>query len=265
MEEQYMSLITDYIDGTLTADREREFRQYVDEGHIVMEEVEAMKQMQGVISVAERPEPSETMSEGFYSMLAEAKRNEKAKSGSPGFLDQLSQAFFTTVFGRLAFGVSLLVVGVLAGMSFGGNSNSGQMLALTQQVAEMQETMMFNMLEEESVTERLKGIQMSNELPRSNKKVTDALFMTLNNDESTNVRIAALQVLEGYADDPAIREGLINSITRQESPLMQVALAELMVELEEKKSIDQFKQLLESENTPDEVKTTLEESIGKIM
>ncbi len=263
MEEQYMSLITDYIDGTLTADREREFRQYVDEGHIVMEEVEAMKQMQGVISAAESPEPSEAMSEGFYTMLAEAKRKEKVKS--PGFLDQLSQAFFSTVFGRMAFGISLLVIGVLAGMSFGGSNDGSQMLALTEKVAEMQQTMMFSMLEEESVTERLKGIQMSNELPRSNKKVTDALFMTLNNDESTNVRIAALQVLEGYADDPVIREGLINSITRQESPLMQVALAELMVELEEKKSIDQFRQLLESENTPDEVKTTLEESIGKIM
>ncbi|MCE7994217.1 MAG: HEAT repeat domain-containing protein [Roseivirga sp.] len=264
MEEQYMSLITDYIDGTLTVDREREFRQYVDEGHIVMEEVEAMKQMQGVITLAERPEPTEAMSEGFYQMLAEAKGTERPDP-SAGFLSQLSQAFFTTVFGRMAFGGLLLVVGVMAGMNFGGGSADSEIGMLTQQVAEMQETMMISMLKEESVTERLKGVQISNELPRSNTKVTDALFMTLNGDESTNVRIAALQVLEGYADDPVIREGLINSISQQESPLMQVALAELMVELQEKKSIDQFKQLLESENTPEEVKSTLEESIGKIM
>ena len=46
---------------------------------------------------------------------------------------------------------------------------------------------------------------------------------------------------------------------------MQVALAELMVTLQEKKSIDQFKELLERETTPDEVKVTLEESIDKIM
>ncbi|GAB5523562.1 MAG: hypothetical protein Roseis2KO_14340 [Roseivirga sp.] len=264
MEEQYMSLITDYIDGTLTGDREREFRQYVQEGHIVMKEVEAMKQMQGVISAAERPEPTEAMSEGFYAMLADAKRAEKQEQ-APGFLEQLSQAFFTTVFGRFAFGIGLLIVGALVGTSLGGGSANGEIVALTKQVAEMQETMMFNMLEEESVTERLKGIQMSNELPRSNSKVTDALFVTLNGDESTNVRIAALQVLEGYADDPAIREGLINSISQQESPLMQVALAELMVELQEKKSIDEFRQLMESDNTPEEVKSTLEESIGKIM
>lgn len=263
MEEQYMSLITDYIDGNLTADREREFRQYVKEGHIVMTEVEGIMQMQGVIAAAEGPEPDKGMSEDFYTMLADAKRANN--QSSPGFLDQLSQAFFTTLFGRMAFGISLLVVGVLAGISFGGSSSTDEITVLTKQVAEMQETMMFNMLGEESVTERLKGVQMSNELPRTNQKVTDALFMTLNGDESTNVRIAALQVLEGYADDPLIREGLINSISQQESPLMQVALAELMVELQERKSIDQFKQLLESENTPDEVKTTLEESIGKIM
>jgi hypothetical protein len=263
MEEQYMSLITEYIDGTLTAEREREFRQYVEEGHIVMAEVEEMKQMQGVITTAPDVEPGPSMSEGFYDMLAAAKRAERKKE--EGFLQQLSQAFFTTFFGRVAFGTALLVVGVLAGMSFGSGGANTDVSELTRQVAEMRETMMFNMLDEESVAERLKGVQMSNQLPRKNPKVTDALFMTLNGDESTNVRIAALQVLEGYADDPEIREGLINSISQQDSPLMQVALAELMVELQEKKSIDQFRQLLESENTPDEVKTTLEESIGKIM
>lgn len=263
MEEQYMSLITEYIDGTLTADKEREFRQYVDEGHIVMAEVEGMKQMQGVMSATDKPEPGPEMSEGFYEMLAQTKRDEKRSE--VGFLEQLSQAFFTTFFGRMAFGVLLLAVGVLAGRGFGSGSANDEMKVLTEQVADLQETMMFTMLEEESVTERLKGVQMSNELSPSNKKVTDALFMTLNSDESTNVRLAALQVLEGYANDPAIREGLINSISQQESPLMQVALAELMVDLQEKKSIDQFKELLERETTPKEVKTTLEESIEKIM
>lgn len=263
MEEQYMSLITEYIDGTLTADREREFWQYVEEGHIVMGEVEGIKQMQAVITTAPNVGPGPSVSEGFYEMLAAARRAERKKE--EGFIQQLSQAFFTTFFGRVAFGTVLLVVGVLAGMSVGNSGASANVKELTLQVAEMRETMMFNMLDEESVTERLKGVQMSNQLPGKNPKVTDALFMTLNGDESTNVRIAALQVLEGYADDPKIREGLISSISQQDSPLMQVALAELMVELQEKKSIEQFKQLLESENTPEEVKTTLEESIGKIM
>lgn len=263
MEDKYMSLITDYIDGTLTAEREREFKQYVEEGHILMEEVQALEQMQSVIGKAEQPKPSEELSGRFYTMLAEAKRTQKPQQ--PGFLEQLSQLFFSTVYGRAAFGACLLVIGLFTGRELGGSNSQDEINALTAQVTDMREMMMVNMLEEESVTERLKGVQMSYGLPKTNKTVTDALFMTLNNDESTNVRIAALQALEAYANDPAIREGLINSITNQESPLMQVALAELMVELQEKKSIDQFKQLMEKEETPEEVKSTLQESIGKIM
>ena len=261
MEEQHMSLITDYIDGTLTEAREREFRQYVEEGHILMEEVEAMKKMQGVIGQSAPPQPGSSLSEGFYSMLAEAKRAEQP--AQPGFLEQLTQLFFSTVYGRLAFGVSILAVGLLAGMNLGGSN--AQIESVTIQLREMQETMMMSMLKEESATERLKGIQMSQELPKSNTQVTDALFMTLNNDESTNVRLAALEALTAYTNDAEIRQGLIKSITQQESPLMQVALAELMVELQERSSIDQFKQLLEKEETPEEVKTTLKESIGTIM
>ena len=261
MQEHHMSLITDYIDGTLTAEREREFRQYVAEGHIVMEEVEAMKQMQGLVGKAEQPEPGPALSTNFYQMLAEEKKAQ-AKAGS-GFLQQLSDLLFTNVYGRLSFGMAVLLIGVFAGTRLGGGSD--EIKVLSNQVAEMQETMMMSMLKEESVIDRLKGIQISQELPKTNSKVTEALFMTLNNDESTNVRMAALQALEVYANDPAIREGLIGSITQQESPLMQVALAELMVELQEKKSIDQFRQLLEKEGTPEEVKSTLKESIGKIM
>lgn len=98
-----------------------------------------------------------------------------------------------------------------------------------------------------------------------NEQITDAMFATLNNDESTNVRLAALTILASYANDPEIRAGLINSITEQDSPTMQVALAELMAELQEPKAKEEFQSILEGENTPDEVKTTLRENLDKII
>lgn len=256
-----MSLITDYIDGTLTPDRDREFQQYVDEGHILMEEVKAIMELQAKIENAEAPVPSEKLSANFYGMLAEAQRSEVTSTKEESFLDLLNRLFFGSPVGKLAFGMSLLVIGVFVGNTFGDSKYE----SLTSQVTDMQEMMMISMLEEESVTERLKGIQMSNELPMTNEKVTTALFTTLNNDRSTNVRMAALSALSPYTSNPTVREGLIKSIAKQESPLMQMALAELMVELQEKKSIDEFKQILEKEETPEEVKTTLKQSIDKIM
>jgi hypothetical protein len=42
---------------------------------------------------------------------------------------------------------------------------------------------------------------------------------------------------------------------------VQVALAELMVAIQEKKSVDALKQLLNSDKTPQEVKSRISESI----
>lgn len=264
MEEQYMSLVTDYIDGTLSDNRKREFETYVSEGHIDMNEVEAMISLQSKIEGLEEPTPSSAMSDNFYAMLSETKSaSNKAKNGF-GF-DQVWHLLFGTNKGRLAFGMTILILGVVLGRGFTGTLYKSQLSELSTQMADMQEMMMMSMLEEESVTQRLKGVQMSSELVSSNREVTDAMFVTLNNDESTNVRMAALNLLAQYTDDPAIREGLIKSISQQDSPLMQVALAELMVELQESKAVNEFKSIIEGEYTPEEVKTTLRESLDKIM
>ena len=266
MEEKYMSLITDYMDGTLTPQKEKEFRQYVKEGHIVMEEVAALIRMQEKITSADEPTPSENLQVNFYHMLADIQKTEAKKSQKGYWLAQLNQFFSSQLSGKVAFGALTLILGILIGSFLNnGKRYQAELSDLNTQMTEMQEMMMVSMLEKESVTERLKGVQMSGELTVTNEVVTNALFITLNNDESTNVRMAALNTLSQYADDDRIREGLINSITQQESPLMQVALAELMVALQEKKSIDQFKQLMDKEETPVEVKATLKESIELIM
>ena len=106
---------------------------------------------------------------------------------------------------------------------------------------------------------------MSSGLVSENKDVTDALLLTLNNDENTNVRLAALASLAEYAEDPAIREGLVSSITQQKSPLVMVAMAELMVELQESKAKKEFEPILNAENTPDDVKSALRQNLDKIM
>lgn len=265
MEEEKMSLITDYIDGTLSLEREKEFQQYVKEGHIEMEEVHAIINMQRMMGNAQVPMPSNKLSDNFYRMLSEEQQKSANKEIQESFFDLMNRLFFGTQMGKLAFGIGLLIIGVFAGNGFGSNKYEKQLSSLNTQMTDMQEMMMVSMLKESSVSDRLKGIQMSNELVTTNKTVTDALFMTLNNDESTNVRMAALNTLSVYANDPVIREGLIGSILKQESPLLQMALAELMVDLQEKKSIEPFKKIVGSDNTPEEIKTNLQESIDKII
>jgi hypothetical protein len=264
MDDKYMSLITEYIDGTLTEARREEFETYVKDGFIDMKEVEELASMQEQMLQAPEPEPSEALRTNFYQMLAEEKRKLEKRS-SRDLFGEFVQALFSTNKGRLAFGFSVLMLGLFMGNVFSRSAYTGQVESLSNQMADMKEVMMMTMLEGESVSQRLKGVQMSSGLVSENKDVTDALLLTLNNDENTNVRLAALASLAEYAEDPAIREGLVSSITQQKSPLVMVAMAELMVELQESQAKKEFEPILNAENTPDDVKSALRQNLDKIM
>jgi HEAT repeat protein len=92
--------------------------------------------------------------------------------------------------------------------------------------------------------------------------VTSALIQTLNNDSNVNVRLAALEALKPYAQNSNIREQLVRSIPKQESPLVQVSLAELMAALQEKSSVKELQKILHDDNTPVDVKKKIQETIN---
>lgn len=263
MEDKYMSLITDYMDGTLAGKRLEEFNRYVSEGHIDKDEIESLKGFGDKFSIVQEPVPSDQLSKRFYSMLGEenAKHTVKFSFDPREWFNQ----FLNTAMGKMALGMAILVLGIAGGRLFSNRSYEGELNQLSNQMADMKEMVMMSMLEDQSASKRLQGLQISSELVRENQQITDAMFVTLNNDESTNVRLAALTILASYADDPEIRAGLVSSIVEQESPIMQVALAELMVELQEPRAKEEFQSILEGENTPAEVKTTLQENLDKIM
>jgi HEAT repeat protein len=121
--------------------------------------------------------------------------------------------------------------------------------------------MMLSLLEKESATERLRAVSMSQDLDQASQTVTTALLKTLNQDENINVRLAALEALEPYSADSKVRTELVLSISKQGSPLVQIALAELMVSLQEKSSVKEFQKLLQDENTPKDVKSKIRQRI----
>jgi len=111
----------------------------------------------------------------------------------------------------------------------------------------------------------LQGINEANKIEKTDEKVINALLQTLNNDSNVNVRLAAIESLTNYVNDPKVREGLVQSIVRQDAPIVQITLANLMVALQEKKSIEPFKTLMRTKELNTSVKKKLETSIKSII
>jgi HEAT repeats len=124
--------------------------------------------------------------------------------------------------------------------------------------------MMLSLLENPSATERLRAVSFTKEINAVDGRVIDALLITLNNDANVNVRLVTLEALVQLADDARVREGLVQSLMHQESPLVQVELADVMVKLQEKRSLKPMRQLLQKPGTNDLVKSKLQQTIKQL-
>jgi HEAT repeat protein len=99
----------------------------------------------------------------------------------------------------------------------------------------------------------------------SDTEVLSALLETVNNDSSVNVRLSAVEALHRFGASPVTRTAIVQSIRKQTSPLVQIALIELLVDL---KVTDAARELnsLASDNTVDaSVRDRARWALGKIL
>jgi hypothetical protein len=125
--------------------------------------------------------------------------------------------------------------------------------------------MLLSLLNDPSASQRIRAVSYSDEISNVNQKVIGALFTTLNEDPNVNVRLATLEALVKLAGEPKVREGLVRSIDLQESPLMQSAIADAMVTLQEKSSVPYLQKLLSKKDLNQMVKINIEKNIQKLI
>jgi len=203
------------------------------------------------------------MDDAFYTML----REEQGKAPRSAFS---WKAFFSLpVLGpRLAFASVALLIGIAVGLFLhkpAQPADSQQIAVLSKEVTDLKEMMMLSLLEKESASDRLKAVSLTEDLGQASLKVTDALLQTLNKDENTSVRLASLEALKPYAHDSHVREALIRSISQQQSPLVQVALAELMAALQDRSSVEALQKIMDDERTPGDIKKKIRQSIDVLI
>ncbi|MDB5087952.1 MAG: repeat protein, partial [Mucilaginibacter sp.] len=116
-----------------------------------------------------------------------------------------------------------------------------------------------------SSSERMRVVSYTCEIKHADKEVIDALLSTLNNDPNVNVRLSTLDALTHLAGHPEVREGLVQSITRQDSPLMQSAIADVMLKLQEKSSVKSFRELLKQKDLDHGVRDKIKETITQLI
>lgn len=264
MDEKYMPLALGYVEGQLSPKDQAELQALIAGGKIDEKELQELALFYGKLPEAKSVKvPTTQLRNRFYTALA----REEEKASQPGLWQQFNawyQSISTGTDIRWVLSFCMLLLGIGIGYLLrpaAAPADTQQLSQLTTEVQQMRAMVILSMLEQSSPTDRLKAVNMGYELQEADVRVIEALLRTLNSDPNVNVRLAAVEALRKHADKPMVREGLLSSINQQESPQVQIALADLMVELQEKQAVEPMQKLLQEEGVNETVRQKIENSI----
>ena len=122
---------------------------------------------------------------------------------------------------------------------------SAEIVAMRGELRDLREMITLSLMQQQSASNRLKGVSWSGQIDRPSSEVVAALLDTLMHDPNVNVRLATIDALERFASQDIVRRGTIQAVDRQVSPLVQIALIDFMVKVNERESIGTLRRLSE--------------------
>ena len=148
-----------------------------------------------------------------------------------------------------------LLLGAFLGRYVAQPRGAGPDVARLQgQVESLRQLVTLSLLQEQSPSSRLRGVTYSYQMARPDAQVEQALLYAVNHDSNVNVRLSAVDALEKYAANAQIRRALADAVPVQDSPLVQIALMDLLVELNDKEAAPALRKLAQDAQADNEVR-----------
>ena len=187
-------------------------------------------------------EPSPSLRPRFESMLDAFEGGRRAGS-QPAY-----------VFLKIAAAVALVLAGLLA----------IELRNMHRELANTRQLVALSLLQHESASDRLQGVSWSTRVGRPNAEVLAALLDTLRHDNSVDVRLAALDALARYDNQPVVREGVAASLETQQSPMVQIAVVDYLVEHRDREAVDRLRRFERAPNLLPIVRQRVEQGINSL-
>lgn len=218
------ALIALYHASQLKNDEQAQLEDMIASGEITLEELSLNKEVLDQLADAEDLADTQNMDDRFFTFL----EKESQQNESPKILP-----FFAAHYQTAVAAVILTLFAFWGGLSVGSWDSK-------EQPEDTHQAFLQTMLNTEDVSERIHVISTHQLEEKLDKKVLDALLFSLNNDESSNVRLACIEVLRKYSREDPVRESLIRAISQQHSTLVLIEIAEAISQSGEKISTQEF-------------------------
>ena len=267
--EDIKKQLSDYVTGRLDTDAGTRVKSHLSGCSACRAEMQQLQTAWEALGRLPEEEPSPAIRDRFYAMLEKEKAGARAKDRVP-WRQRLEVALGLLWPQRptIQFALSLvfLASGVIIGTFFQQHIHrNGEMTMLRQEVRDMRQIISVSLMSQSSSSERLRGVSFSTQVERPTKSLLSALLSTLNSDPNVNVRLAAVDAMILFIDQPGMRDALVESLSKQTSPMVQIAIIDLLVQIKERRALVALQKLIQDQNIDQTVRLHAQESIKELI
>jgi hypothetical protein len=239
-------LLYDHWTGTLGEAQELSFEAHLMSCETCRAESQRLGAMWTNLGLLPVEEPSAQLRGRFYETLG-AYRQGLESAPKRSLREKIAGFWPRQPAWQMAVSFALLVIGVGAGYALRPGhqepENSSELAQLRGEVSTMRQMVALSLLQQQSAGERLRGVSWAYQVESSDTEVLNALLSTVNQDSNVNVRLAAVDALHAFGTSPGIRNAILQAIPRQNAPLVQIALIDLLVDLKKKEAAPELRAL----------------------
>jgi hypothetical protein len=131
------------------------------------------------------------------------------------------------------------------------------------QVESLRQTVALSMMQDQSASSRIRGVTYV-EAARPDRETEQALLYAVTHDSNVNVRLTAVDALEKQAGNPEIQRALVDALPMQDSPLVQIALIDVLVEVNDKNAVPALQKMGQDTQADDSVRQRAASGVRKL-
>ncbi len=240
------------------------------------QEYESLSSLWNTLGTLPDQKPGPQMRARFNAMLAAYEQGLQHGLSRPSVLSVVDTMLAKVWPQRPALQVGiaflLLIVGGIAGSKMIRPSateterlSNPEIAQLQGEVQTIKGMLAVSLMQQQSASDRLKGVSMTSRMADKDPHITQTLLDALRYDPSVNVRLAALDALAGEMEESNVRKTLVNTLPSQSSPLVQLAMIEVVVQAHDKDALSVFDKMKNDPKVNDVVRKRIQQGIQLLM
>ena len=153
--------------------------------------------------------------------------------------------------------IILIAAGILFGIQYSQNNTlenqSTELALLRNKVQEM--------LDDQSVPTRINAMYVAQNSISTDPTLINMLIKTMKEDESSHVRLAAVQALSDYTGNDAVKIAILEHLEKENDPFVKVAIIQSLRKMKNSNAVHTFDDLIKNEETPRFIKDEAHKAI----